>query len=70
MDTKSFLYTDFSYHSGACPLITSALLKEAVQQRLLTYADIEQRTSNFVYGFYDLSNKPPPIKKQQIILNP
>ncbi|CAF4285524.1 unnamed protein product, partial [Rotaria magnacalcarata] len=50
----------------ACPLITSALLKEAVQQRLLTYTDIEQRTSNFVYGFYDSSNKPPPIKKQHL----
>ncbi|CAM2724129.1 unnamed protein product [Rotaria socialis] len=51
---------------GACPLITSALLKEAVQQRLLTHTDIEQSTSNFVYGFYDSSNKPPPIKKQHL----
>lgn len=49
-----------------CPLVINALLKEAVQQRLLTYAEIERRTSTFTYGFYDLSNKPPPIKKQHL----
>ncbi|CAF1288923.1 unnamed protein product [Rotaria sordida] len=51
---------------GMCPLIISALLKETIQQRLLTYAEIEQRTSCFNYGFYDSSNKPPPVKKQQL----
>ncbi|CAF4178390.1 unnamed protein product, partial [Rotaria sp. Silwood2] len=51
---------------GVCPLIINALLKEAIQQRLLTYSDIEQRTSCFIYGFYDSSNKPPPVKKQQL----
>lgn len=50
-----------------CPLIISALLKEAIEKRLLTYSDIEQRTSRFIYGFYDISNKPPPVKKQQLI---
>jgi len=49
-----------------CPLITRVLLKEAIQQRLLIYAEIERRTSSFVYGFYDSSNKPPTIKKQQL----
>ncbi len=49
-----------------CPLIIRVLLKEAIQQRLMTYAEIEQRTSCFVYGFYDSSNKPPPVKKQQL----
>ncbi|CAM2701852.1 unnamed protein product [Rotaria socialis] len=52
---------------GACPLIINALLKEVIQQRLLTYSDIEQRTSCFIYGFYDSSNKPPPVKRQQLI---
>ncbi|CAF1438390.1 unnamed protein product, partial [Rotaria sp. Silwood1] len=28
--------------------------------------EIEQRTSCFIYGFYDSSNKSPPVKKQQI----
>lgn len=50
-----------------CPLIISALLKECIEQHLLTYAEIEERTSCFVYGFYDSSNKPPPIKKQHLI---
>ena len=43
-----------------------ALLKEAVQKRILPYAEIEKRTSCFVYGFHDSSNKPPPIKKQHL----
>ncbi|CAM4827088.1 unnamed protein product, partial [Rotaria magnacalcarata] len=51
---------------GVCPLIISALLKECIQKRILTYAEIERRTSSFVYGYYDSSNKPPPIKKQQL----
>ncbi|CAF4377464.1 unnamed protein product [Rotaria socialis] len=51
---------------GVCPLIISALLKEAVQQRILTYAQIERRTSSFIFGFYDSSNKPPPAKKQHV----
>ncbi|CAF4055395.1 unnamed protein product [Rotaria magnacalcarata] len=51
---------------GVCPLIINALLIEVIQQRLLTYSDIEQRTSCFIYGFYDSSNKPPPVKKQQL----
>ncbi|CAF2847466.1 unnamed protein product [Rotaria sp. Silwood2] len=52
---------------GLCPLIISVLLKEAVQQNILTYAEIEQRTSNFNFGFNDLSNKPPPVKKKAFI---
>ena len=62
-------YKKFLFFIEVCthgPLIITALLKEAIQQRLLTYAEIEQRTSSFVYGFYDASNKPPPIKKQQL----
>ncbi|CAF4939088.1 unnamed protein product, partial [Rotaria socialis] len=51
---------------GVCPLIIRALLKEAVQQRILTYAQIERRTSSFIFGFYDSSNKPPPVKKQHV----
>jgi hypothetical protein len=54
------------HHSGLCPLIIDVLLKEAVQKRILSYAQIEQRTSNFSFGFYDRSNKPPPIKKQHL----
>ena len=42
------------------------LLKETIQKRLLTYAQIERRTSTFVYGFYDSSNKAPPVKKQHL----
>ncbi|CAF1358549.1 unnamed protein product [Adineta ricciae] len=42
------------------------LLKEIIQQRLLTYAEIEERISSFTYGFYDTSNKPPSVKKQNI----
>jgi hypothetical protein len=56
----------FLHHSGLCPLIISVLLKEAVQQQLLSYAQIEQRTSNFTFGFNDLSNKPPPIQQQHL----
>ena len=52
--------------SGLCPLIISILLKEAVEQRVLSYVQIEQRTSDFNFGFNDLSNKPPPIKKQHL----
>ena len=33
---------------------------------MLTYADIEQRTSSFIFGFYDSPNKPPPVKKQHL----
>ena len=33
---------------------------------MLTYANIEQRTSSFIFGFYDSSNKPPPVKKQHL----
>ncbi|CAF1957432.1 unnamed protein product [Rotaria magnacalcarata] len=51
---------------GLCPLIITALLKEAIQQRILSYAQIEERTSSFNFGFNDLSNKPPPIKKQHL----
>ncbi|CAF1556367.1 unnamed protein product [Rotaria magnacalcarata] len=51
---------------GVCPLIINALLNEVIQQRLLTYSNIEQRTSCFIYGFYDSSNKPPPVKRQQL----
>ncbi len=47
-------------------MIISVLLKEAVQQNILSYAEIEQRTSDFNYGFNDLSNKPPPVKKQHL----
>ncbi|CAM4844880.1 unnamed protein product [Rotaria magnacalcarata] len=50
---------------GLCPLIITALLKEAIQQRILPYAQIEERTSSFNFGFNDLSNEPPPIKKQR-----
>lgn len=49
-----------------CPLIISALLKECIQKRILTYAEIERRTSAFVYGYYDSSNRPPPVKKQHL----
>lgn len=41
-------------------------MKEAIQHRLLTYAEIERRTSTFVYGFYHSSNRPPPVKKQHL----
>jgi hypothetical protein len=44
----------------------NALLKEVIQQRVLTYAEIERRTSCFIYGFYDLSNKPPPVKQKHL----
>ena len=49
-----------------CPLIINALLREVIQLRISTYAEIEQRTSSFVYGFYDLTNRPSPVKKQQL----
>ncbi len=49
-----------------CPIIIVVLLKEAVQQRILSYAEIEQRTSDFKFGFNDLSNKPPPVKKKHL----
>jgi hypothetical protein len=52
-----------------CPLIIRALLKEIIQQRLLSDSEIEQRTSYFVYGFNDSSNKPPAVKKQHLTLS-
>jgi hypothetical protein len=51
---------------GVCPLIVRALLKEIIQQRLLTYAEIEQRTSCFAYGFNDSSNRPPAVKRKHL----
>ncbi|CAF4009238.1 unnamed protein product, partial [Rotaria sp. Silwood1] len=48
------------------PDLMHDIAEEAIQKRLLTYAEIEQRTSCFIYGFYDSSNKSPPVKKQQI----
>jgi len=47
---------------GVCPLLIMAMLKEASRLRLLTFAAIQARTENFVYGELDASNKPPPIQ--------
>ena len=33
---------------------------------MLTYANIEQRTSSFIFGFYGSPNKPPPVKTQHL----
>ncbi|CAF1167144.1 unnamed protein product [Didymodactylos carnosus] len=47
---------------GTCPIVIMCLLKRASQNKLLTYAQIEERTSTFVYGGNDKSDQPPTIK--------
>ncbi|CAF4596363.1 unnamed protein product, partial [Rotaria magnacalcarata] len=43
-----------------------AMLKEASSSRLITYAAIQTRTENFIYGALDTSNKPPPIQVKHL----
>ncbi|CAF4577000.1 unnamed protein product, partial [Rotaria magnacalcarata] len=50
------------FFEGVCPLIIVAMLKEASSSRLITYAAIQTRTENFIYGALDTSNKAPPIQ--------
>lgn len=56
----------FFYYLGLCPLIIGVLLNEAIEKNILSYTQIEKRTSDFNFGFNDLSNKPPPIKKKHL----
>ncbi|CAM4786483.1 unnamed protein product [Rotaria magnacalcarata] len=54
------------FFEGVCPLIIMAMLKEASSSRLITYAAIQTRTENFIYGALDTSNKPPPIQVKHL----
>ena len=47
-------------------MIIGVLLNEAIEKNILSYTQIEKRTSKFNFGFNDLSNKPPPIKKKHL----
>ncbi|CAF1390626.1 unnamed protein product [Didymodactylos carnosus] len=55
------------YCEGTCPMIIMCMLKEASRKKLLTYAQIEERTDNFIYGSNDKSDKPPTIQIKHII---
>ncbi|CAF4170724.1 unnamed protein product, partial [Rotaria sordida] len=50
------------YFEGVCPVIIMAILKEASNLKLITFAAIQERTENFSYGELDASNKPSPIQ--------
>lgn len=43
-------------------MIVMAMLKEASSLRLMTFARINTRMENFLYGELDKSNKPPPVQ--------
>ncbi|CAF3338490.1 unnamed protein product [Rotaria sp. Silwood2] len=67
-DTTASLPGDVmhDYFEGVCPIIIMALLKEASNLKLITFAAIQERTENFSYGELDASNKPPPIQVKHL----
>ncbi|CAF1531354.1 unnamed protein product [Adineta ricciae] len=54
------------FAEGVCPLIVSAMLKEAPAKRLMTYSQIEQRINTFSYGMNDQINRPPTIRSTHL----
>ena len=62
----------FRYQESNRILSAARILQDPIESNIglnqlgMSYAQIEQRTSCFLYGFYDSFNKPPPVKKQQL----
>ncbi|CAF1395926.1 unnamed protein product [Rotaria sordida] len=50
------------FFEGVCPLIVIAMLKEASNLKLITYAGIQERTESFSYGAFDSLDRPQPIQ--------
>ncbi|CAF1429518.1 unnamed protein product, partial [Rotaria sordida] len=67
-DTTASLPGDVmhDYFEGVCPIIIMAMLKEASNLKLITFAAIQERTENFSYGELDASNKPPSIQVKHL----
>ncbi|CAF1141192.1 unnamed protein product [Adineta ricciae] len=51
---------------GICPIVMMSLLKEASSKRLITHGRIQERTTNFQYGYFDCANRPPPIQTKHL----